>query len=204
MNADPSPTDELRHEQEELARADMYGFLANLYFRPPSSPVLKSIAGSASQADNLLGEAWTQLAEACRQRDEAQIHDEYHQLFIGVSKPEIMLYGSYYLAGFLMEKPLADLRSDLAVLGLARPEHIEESEDHVSSLFEVMRILILSGDAAETSLSKQKQFYSTHIQPWIHEFCHAVETHPSAYFYSNVANITRQFVDIENQAFDMT
>lgn len=203
MNADPMPTGELCQEQEELARAEMYGFLADLYFRPPPSSLLKSIASSESQADSLLGEAWISLAGACQQRDETQVHDEYHQLFIGVSKPDIMLYGSYYLSGFLMEKPLADLRSDLAVLGLARPEHIEESEDHVSSLFEVMRILILSGDSAEASLSKQKQFYATHIQPWIHELCHEVENHPGARFYGNVANLTRQFVDIENQAFDM-
>jgi TorA maturation chaperone TorD len=203
MNAtSPNPAAAIP-QQEEAARADMYGLLAMLFFNPPQAPLLAAIAGSASQGESLLGEAWASLADACRQRDETQVHDEYHQLFIGVSKPEIMLYGSYYQSGFLMEKPLAELRADLSVLGLARSENVEESEDHVASLFEVMRILILSSESPEASLSKQRQFYAAHIQSWIGLLCDAIEEHPQADFYRNVANLTRQFIDIENQAFDM-
>lgn len=203
MNAESVSTDDPNDQQEEAARADMYGLLASLFFRPPQSSILEAIASSASQADSLLGDAWTSLADACKRMDEAQVHEEYDRLFVGVGKAEIMLYGSYYLSGFLMEKPLAELRTDLAEMGLERPPHIAETEDHVSSLFEIMRMLILSDDAMETGLTKQKQFYAKHIQPWIHELCDAIESHPAANFYKSVANLTRQFADIESQAFDM-
>lgn len=204
MNTESVSTNEpVDQQQEEAARADMYGLLASLFFRPPQASVLEAIAGSASQTDSLLGNAWSRLADACRQMSEAQISDEYDRLFLGVGKAEILLYGSYYLSGFLMEKPLAELRSDLAELGLERPQHTAETEDHVASLFEIMRILILSEDSIETDLTKQKQFYAKHIQPWIHELCDTIESHPAADFYKNVANLARQFADIESQAFDM-
>lgn len=203
MNATSPNLADTASQQEEAARADMYGLLAMLFFKPPQAQLLEALAGTASQGDSLLGEAWMNLAGACENMDESRIADEYHQLFIGVSKPEVMLYGSYYQSGFLMEKPLADLRADLSLLGLVRSESVEESEDHVASLFEVMRILILSPDSPETSLSKQKQFYFAHIQSWIARLCDAIEQHPQAGFYRNVANLTRQFTEIENQAFEM-
>jgi TorA maturation chaperone TorD len=203
MNAATPTPDVTLPQQEEAARADMYGLLAMLYFNPPQAPLLDAIAASASQGDSTLGEAWMNLVDACRQMDESRIHDEYHQLFFGVSKPDVMLYGSYYQSGFLMEKPLAELRADLSALGLVRSENIEESEDHVASLFEVMRVLILFSESPEVSLSKQKQFYAAHIQSWIALLCDAIEHHPQADFYRNVANLTRQFTDIESQAFEM-
>jgi TorA maturation chaperone TorD len=204
MNATSPNLADTAPQQEEAARADMYGLLAMLFFKPPQAQLLEAIAGSASQGDSLLGEAWVNLADACEDMDESRIADEYHQLFIGVSKPDVMLYGSYYQSGFLMEKPLAELRADLSLLGLVRSENVEESEDHVASLFEIMRILILSSDPSEASLSKQKQFYSTHIRSWIALLCDAIEQHPQAGFYRNVANLTRQFTDIESQAFEMS
>lgn len=203
MNATSLDPTEIVPQQEEAARAEMYGLLAMLFFNPPKTPLLEAIASSVSQG-GLLEEAWTNLADACRSMNESEIADEYHRLFIGVSKPDVMLYGSFYQSGFLMEKPLAELRADLSVLGLVRSEKIEESEDHVASLFEVMRILILSSESERVSLLKQKQFYAAHIQPWIALLCDAIEHHPHANFYKSAANLTRQFIDVENQAFEMT
>jgi len=201
-NTDQAAQAEISNNQEEAARADMYGFLAGLYFRAPQAALLNAIADSATQADSLLGEAWSMLADACRDMNATKIQEEFDKLFIGVGKPEILLYGSYYLSGFLMEKPLAELRNDLASLGLERPEHIAESEDHISCLFEVMRILIADESEGGT-LSKQKQFYASHIHPWIDEMCAAIMNHPNAHFYKNVANLTKCFAEVESQAFEM-
>ncbi len=203
MSTVSTTSSEINQEQEEGARADMYGLLATLYFNAPSAELLQAIAQAQPQGDSLLGQAWTELSEACRNMEEAQIQEEYHQLFIGVSKPEIMLYGSYYLSGFLMEKPLAELRTDLEKLGLSRPDNVNETEDHVASLFEVMRILILSAEPGEAGLTAQKHFYSVHIRSWIELLCDALENHPQAMFYKRLSNLTRKFVEIENQAFEM-
>ncbi len=182
----------------------MYGLLAMLYFSAPDSQLMQALGQAQPQDDSLLGQAWNELSAACRNMDERAIREEYQGLFIGVSKPEIMPYGSYYLSGFLMEKPLAELRTDLEKLGLSRPEGVIETEDHVASLFEVMRILILSPESEEGGLAAQKHFYSVHIRSWIELLCDALDQHPRAVFYKQVSNLTRTFVEIENQAFEMS
>jgi TorA maturation chaperone TorD len=115
----------------------------------------------------------------------------------------VMLYGSFYLSGFLMEKPLAALRTDLANLGLQREESIPESEDHIASLCEVMRYLIASDDPRHGNIAMQKQFFASHMQPWILQMCDAVTTHPTANFYAPVARLAKSFFEVEMQAFDM-
>ena len=55
-----------------------------------------------------------------------------------------MCNGSWYLTGFLQEEPLAELRDDLAELGLGRAG-VTETEDHIAALAEVMRHLVLTG-----------------------------------------------------------
>jgi TorA maturation chaperone TorD len=194
---------EAADQHEESARADMYGFLATLFFTPPSSSLLDSVGKTEAGGGSTLEQAWEGVAETCRHITAEQVCEEYHQLFIGVSRPEVMLYGSYYLSGFLMEKPLAELRSDLKELGLARPVHIDESEDHISLLCEVMRYLILSEEHLDTSLLKQRQFYSAHMQGWVRQMCDAIENHPQSHFYKRVASLARNFFDVESQAFEM-
>lgn len=188
---------------EETARADLYGLLAGLFYGPPSPATLNAIAAAPAGGDGELQQAWNDLVAACAQADAGRVRDEYEALFIGVGKPELMLYGSFYLSGFLMEKPLAALRADLAALGLERSEGMTESEDHVASLCEVMRYLIASDDIAQAGLTTQKRFFGTHLQPWVGTMCEAVMQHPQAAFYAKVALLAKQFFDIETQAFDM-
>ncbi|TFW10226.1 molecular chaperone [Oxalobacteraceae bacterium OM1] len=188
---------------EELARADLYGLLATLFYQPPSQDLLTQIAQSQQGGTTLLEQAWSELANACTNANPTTIRDEYESLFIGVGKPELMLYGSYYLSGFLMEKPLAALRTDLAKLGLQRDDAIPETEDHIAALCEVMRYLIASGDPVHANVATQKQFFGTHIQPWASELCDAIAAHPKAVFYAPVARLSKAFFDIEAQAFDM-
>jgi len=188
---------------EETARADLYGLLAGLFYGPPSQDLLDAIAQTPSQGEGVLQQAWNDLAATCEEADAQKVRDEYEALFIGVGKPEIMLYASYYLSGFLMEKPLAALRDDLGALALQRSESMPESEDHVSALCEVMRYLIESEDPAQNSLATQKRFFSTHLQPWAGEMCDTIMRHPQAPFYAEVAQLAKHFFEVEMQAFDM-
>lgn len=188
---------------EETARADLYGLLATLFYAPPSQSLLDTIAGASSEGDGLLEQAWAALVLACKTAREETVRMEYDQLFIGVGKPEIMLFGSYYMAGFLMEKPLVELRNDLARLGLARADAMAESEDHIAALCEVMRYLIASDDVVNANLATQQAFFSAHMQPWVLQFCDTVAGNASAKFYKPVAALAKAFFEVEMQAFDM-
>jgi TorA maturation chaperone TorD len=188
---------------EETARADLYGLLATLFSAPPSQDLIDTIASARREGDGVLQQAWAGLVGVCRSAQAEAVRDEYETLFIGVGKPEVMLYGSYYLSGFLMEKPLAALRTDLANLGLERDESVPETEDHIAMLCEVMRYLIASGDIAQASLAGQQAFFAAHMQPWLIRLCDAIDAHPSARFYIAVSALARAFFEVEMQAFDM-
>lgn len=189
---------------EETARADLYGLLAMLFHAPASQALLNTIASAQAQGDSALEQAWAGLVAACKTARADDVKQEYDDLFIGVGKPEILLYGSYYLSGFLMEKPLAELRDDLAKLGLERDEKVVESEDHVATLCEVMRYLIASDEAVHATLGTQKQFFATHMQPWVLDMCGTIAAHPQARFHAPVAHLAKCFFEVEMQAFDMT
>jgi len=151
-----------------------------------------------------LVDAWRGLQQACLETNAEQVGDEYESLFIGVGKPEIFLYGSYYLTGFMMEKPLAQLRTDLAGLGLERVDDMAESEDHFAALCDVMRFLITSEEVLHGSIATQKAFFTAHIQPWADRMCSAIIAHPQARFYAAVARLAQAFISVEMQAFDMS
>lgn len=188
---------------EETARADLYGLLATLFYAPPTQQLLDTIAAAPAEGNGVLLQAWSELSAACKRIDAETARAEYEALFIGVGKPELMLYGSFYLSGFLMEKPLAALRTDLANLGLQRDESMPESEDHIAALCEVMRYLIASDDAVHANIATQKQFFANHLQPWVSQMCDAVIGHPQAKFYPAVAALAKTFFEVEMQAFDM-
>jgi TorA maturation chaperone TorD len=190
-------------QREEVGRADLYGLLATLFYAPPSQTLLDAIAAAPTQGDSVLERGWATLVEACREARAEPVRDEYEHLFIGVGKPEVMLYGSWYLSGFLMEKPLAALRTDLAELGLERGAAVAESEDHIATLCEVMRYLITSDDLAPARIAAQKDFFAAHMQAWVAELCAALQAHPQAQFYAAVAHLAAGFFAVEIQAFDM-
>jgi TorA maturation chaperone TorD len=191
---------------EETARAEIYGLLAQLYYAPPTHELLEAIRVAATEAPAagaFLEEPWREFVGLARAMGDAQVAVEYDALFGGVGRPELYLYGSHYLSGFLNEKPLARLRSELATLGLERDEAMPETEDHFAYLCEVMRYLIAGDDVAVANLTKQGEFFAAHIQPWAHEMCEAIAAHPKARFYAALAGFTRAFLNIEAQGFDM-
>ncbi|MEA3395445.1 MAG: molecular chaperone TorD family protein [Pseudomonadota bacterium] len=197
----PSPT-----LDEETARAELYGLLAMLYYAPAEPELLAQLRVAATEAPaagGFLEEPWRGLVAAARALDDAAIRQEYDALFGGVGKPEVYLFGSHYLSGFLNEKPLAKLRDTLAALGLARDETMPETEDHIAYLCEVMRYLIAGDDVAVANLTRQREFFAEHLQPWISQLCDALAQHPKARFYAALAEFTRAFFSVEMQGFDM-
>jgi TorA maturation chaperone TorD len=191
---------------EETARAEVYGLLAALYYAPPSSELLAQLRVAVTEAPaagGFLEEPWRALVGSARALSDDAIQTEYDDLFGGVGKPEIFLYGSHYLSGFLNEKPLIKLRDDLAELGLARDEAMSETEDHFACLCEVMRYLIAGDDVAVANLVRQQAFFARHIQPWAGEMCDAIAAHPKARFNADLAGFTRAFLSVEAQGFDL-
>ena len=191
---------------EETARAEVYGLLAALYYAAPSAELHDNLRVAVTQTPApgaVLESSWAELVAAAREHSLADIGNEYDTLFGGVSKPEVYLFGSHYLSGFLNEKPLAALRTDIAGLGLARGEAMPETEDHVAYLCEVMRYLIAGDDVAVANLTRQREFFARHAQPWLPQMCEAIMAHPKARFYRALAGFTQVFVSVESQGFDM-
>lgn len=191
---------------EETARAEVYGLLAALYYAPPSAELLAQLRVAVTEAPvagGFLEEPWRQFVGAARDMSDEQVANEYDALFGGVGKPEVYLFGSFYLSGFLNEKPLAALRGDLAALGLARDETMPETEDHFACVCEVMRYLIAGDDVEIANLTQQQKFFSTHVQPWAAQMCEAITAHPKARFYAALAGFTAAFVSVETQGFDL-
>ena len=191
---------------EETARAEIYGVLAQLFYSVPEPQFLEALRVAATEAPaagGFLEEPWRELVASARALDDAAIAREYDALFGGVGKPEIYLFGSHYLSGFLNERPLVRLRSDLAALGLVRDESMSDTEDHIAYLSEVMRYLIAGDDVAVANLARQAEFFATHLQPWVARLCETIQGHPKARFYAAVAAFTAAFAGVEAQGFDM-
>lgn len=191
---------------EETARAEVYGLLAALLYAPPTPALLAQMRVAVTQAPQeggFLEETWGDVVAATRQFSDAQIADEYAALFGGVGKPEVYLFGSHYLSGFLNEKPLVRLRTALEKLGIERDESMPETEDHFAYCCEVMRFLIAGDDVSVSNLTHQKEFFSEHVQPWAMQMCDAMQEHHRAAFYAPLAAFVRAFISVEMQGFDM-
>jgi TorA maturation chaperone TorD len=190
---------------EDRARAEHYAVLSRLFASAPDAEFLRklpALAATWGSSANALGQAWLMLRDAALNTDAEQLEDEYTRLFLTIGRPDVMLFGSFYMAGFLMEGPVVELRADLAELGLGRRLGVTESEDHIAALCDVMRHLIVTGpDAA--GLGRQQLFFTRHIAPWFEALCEALERAPDARFYPRTAALVRAFFEIERLAFDM-
>lgn len=193
-------------EQEELARAEVYGLLANLFYAPPSAEMFEQLQVAVTEAPAagaFLEGSWSEVVAASRRLTLGAVSDEFVALFGGVSKPEICLYGSWFITGYLNQKPLVDLRSDLSRLGLERPPSVLETEDHLASLCEVMRFLIAGDDLGISNLAGQQRFYNDHMRAWVERLCDLITAHPRADFYRALADFSRDFFAVEAQGFDL-
>lgn len=184
----------------EALRADLYALLGTMLSAPPRAPMLAEIArleGGASE----VGKAVSALAKLAGRLDEKAVEREYNVLFIGLGRGALLPYGSYYLTGFLHEKPLALLRSHMAKLGIGRQPEVKEPEDHIASLCEMMAGLIRGVYGHDVPLADQEAFFNSHIAPWAGHFFSDLEGQRLAVFYAPVGRIGRLLMDIEFEAF---
>lgn len=194
---------EVAVSQEDELRANAYGLLGNLLTRVPSRDLmerLRAIEVAEGEQNNDMAAAWRTLAMAAERTTPEAVDDEYHTLFIGIGRGELVPYGSWYLTGFLMERPLAQLRQDLKRLGFERQEQVKEPEDHAGALMEIMCMMIL-----DTGIGgpEQKRFFDRHLEPWIGKFFEDLQDAGNANFYSAVGVLGSQFMEVEKQYLAM-
>lgn len=188
--------------EEDLLRARFYGLLANLLSGPPRAEMLAGLERLDGDETDM-GRALGDLGKAAAAATVDDVEQEFNDLFIGLSEGELTPYASYYLTGFLYEKPLADLRADMEKLGLRGAEDVSEPEDHIASLFEIMHWLITGSLDAPADLRTQKIFFDTHVAPWASRFFEDLETAENAVFYRPIGAVGRTFIAIEREAFSM-
>lgn len=187
---------------EDLLRADIYALLATLFRAEPENDFLDRLA-SAEADETEFGKAVGALAAAASAHTRESIAEEFHDLFIGMGGSELKPYTSFYLTGFMYEKPLAKLRAALADLGIAKSDNTVEPEDHIAALCETMCALIVGKFGAPIDVVGQKVFFDTHIGPWAELFFEDLQKAESASFYRSVGKLGKLFMHIESQAFEM-
>ena len=185
-------------DEVDSARAQEYALLSALLARAPDAALLKRLSQLRGDASPL-GLAHMSLAEAAGEAKVERIEREFFDLFIGLGRGELLPYGSYYLTGFLHERPLARLRGDLAALGIERVEGQAEPEDHAAILCEIMAGL--TGGRLPAPAGSDRQIFEKHLAPWIGRFFSDLERAEAAGFYRRVGAIGRMFIDIETEAF---
>jgi len=189
--------------EEDRLRADLYGFLGALLARPPDRALLDRSAALSGDSGPL-GRAVHALARVASATTERGVESEFNALFIGVGRGELLPYASYYLTGFLNEKPLAALRNDMAGLGMQRAFAVHEPEDHIASLMEMMAGMISGRFGDPAPLGETKRFFNRHIAPWAEHFFTDLENARNSVFYAPVGSAGRAFMEIEREAYRMT
>ena len=185
-------------DEIDLARSQEYALLSTLLARAPNGDLLARLARLGGDASPL-GVAHVALGEAASRVPAGAIEREYFNLFIGLGRGELLPYGSYYLTGFLNERPLARLRDDLAACGVERVEGNYEPEDHAATLCEIMAAF--AGGRFPAPEGAERKLFEKHMVPWIGRFFADLERAEAADFYRHVGTLGRVFIEIETEAF---
>lgn len=188
--------------EEDLLRANIYMLLARLLARSPDRAALDAVSDFSGD-DTDMGRALNALSAAARASTPETVDEEYHALFIGVGQGELTPYGSYYLTGFLYEKPLAKLRLDMEHKGIVHGDNVAEPEDHIAALCEMMCGLITGAFREPVGIEEQQSFFNDHLAPWARRFFEDLEQARAAAFFMPVGAVGKLFMEIESQAFKM-
>lgn len=187
----------------DRTRADLYNFLGALLAAPPDEMLLSQTAGLQGD-DTELGQAIGTLARLAKVTKPKAAVSEFNKLFIGLGRGELLPFASYYLTGFLNEKPLALLRQDMIARGMQRSETVFEPEDSIASLMEMMAAMIVGRFGPPADLATQKDFFNKHIGPWAGHFFTDLEEAKTSVFYTPVGTVGRTFISVEAEAFRMS
>ncbi len=198
MNA----AEDIKVVSEDRLRADLYNFLGLMLSGPPDQLLLDQCVGLSGD-DSELGKAIANLSRVAKVTRPKNVESEFNALFIGLGRGELLPYASYYLTGFLNEKPLATLRGDMAARGITRAPNVYEPEDNIASLMEMMGGMIVGRFNTPAPLSDQKTFFNKHIAPWAGHFFSDLEAAKNSVLYASIGSVGRSFIEIEREAFRM-
>lgn len=187
-------------EEEDLFRSALYRVLATLLSEPPSSETLSTLR-TTPPSDGSLGAAFARLAQVAAATGPQAEARAYHDLFIGLGRGDLVPYGSYYLTGFLQEKPLAKLRADLHRLGVEASRGTSDPEDHVAAILETLAGCIDGQLRAPLDVGAQRTFFDRHVVSWMPVFFKDLEANDRSEFYRAVGSLGRVFVALEAEAF---
>ncbi|MCV2864524.1 molecular chaperone [Albidovulum sediminicola] len=193
----------IRIAEEDQMRADLYSFLSALLAAPPDRELLAKcvrLKGDETPMGNAIG-ALNKLAQAATP---GGVEREFNDLFIGLGRGELVPYASFYLTGFLNEKPLAVLRGDMARHGIARSKGVFEPEDGIASLMEMMAALIEGRFGPPASVEEQREFFNRNVGSWAGHFFADLEGAKTSVFYAPVGTVGRLFMQIEKEAFRLS
>ena len=188
--------------EEDQLRADMYSFLANLFRSEPDSELINQLKSLESD-ESPIGKSIKILSKLAASLDLPTIRDEYIRIFVGVGRGEILPFASYYLTGFLKDKPLAKLRQDMGKIGIQLEDNVKEPEDHIASIFDMMAGLIVGKFNKKFSIAEQRDFFNKHLAPWVDLLMRDIESSKIAVFYSPIGTIGKEFMEIERASFSM-
>lgn len=188
---------------EDRLRADLYNYLGLMLAGPPDQMLLDQ-THRLSGDDSDIGKAISALSRVAKATSPKKVESEFNALFIGLGRGELLPYASYYLTGFLNEKPLATLRADMAARGMTRAQNVYEPEDNIASLMEMMGGMIVGRFGTPASLDDQKMFFNKHIAPWATHFFSDLEAAKNSVLYASLGTLGRAFMEIEREAFRMT
>ena len=188
---------------EDRLRADLYNFLGLMLSAPPDQLLLDQCAGLSGD-DGALGQAISGLSRVAKASKPRKVESEFNALFVGLGRGELLPYASYYLTGFLNEKPLATLRSDMAARAMTRAPNVFEPEDNIASMMEMMAGMIVGRFGQPATLDDQRTFFNRHIAPWAGHFFSDLEAAKNSILYASLGSVGRVFMEIEREAFRMT
>jgi len=189
--------------EEDRLRADLYNYLGLMLSGPPDQMLLDQTA-SLTGDDTPLGEAIQGLARVAKVTKPKAVRTEFNALFIGLGRGELLPYASYYLTGFLNEKPLANLRATMATFGMTRAADVFEPEDNIASLMEMMAGMIVGRFGRTATVEEQKQFFNAHVGNWAAHYFSDLQAAKSSVLYASVGAVGVALMDIEREAFRMT
>jgi TorA maturation chaperone TorD len=197
------PAATLTISPEDHLRAQVYQLLARLLSQPPDKSSLQTYASLKGDAGEF-GDAINNFATIAGRISQEAADTEFHDLFVGLTRGELLPFGSYYLTGFLNEKPLAKLRSDMARLGVGRIDGLKDPEDHIASVLEIMAGLIDGSYGEPLSMDEQKSFFNTHINSWAGQFFSDLAGANNSVLYAPLGTVGALFMKIEQSAFEMS
>ncbi len=189
--------------QEDRLRADLYNYLGLMLVGPPDQLLLDQTAGLSGD-ETPLGQAIQGLARVAKVSKPKAVQTEFNALFIGLGRGELLPYASYYLTGFLNEKPLANLRATMANFGMTRAEDVFEPEDNIASLMEMMAGMIVGRFGRVATIAEQTEFFNAHIGTWATHYFNDLQAAKSSVLYASVGAVGATFMNIEREAFRMT